>query len=162
MEDSEGGICHLQRAQSQAQPLCELCQCLGITLQTLNNAHSLRLCVQHFYFRNLSYFSPKKQVGWQLRHWRAIPLVVRTDAGLLSVMLVRDGQLLAAFGATAGQHAATVLRGHALAETMLVHTAAVVGLKCSFHVRILFVSCCLLCQNEPKPTFRAAKLHNSF
>ena len=49
------------------------------------------------------------------------------------MMLVADGQLLAAFGAAAGQHAAAVLRGHALAEAMLVHAAAVVGLKCSFH-----------------------------
>ena len=57
---------------------------------------------------------------------------------LLSVVLVRDGQLLATLGTARSQHAAAVLRGHALAEAMLVHAAAIVGLKCSFHCFILF------------------------
>ena len=61
--------------------------------------------------------------------------------GLLSVMLVRYSQLLAALGATRSQHAATVLGGHTLAETMLVHAAAIVRLKCSFHCNdSLFIS----------------------
>jgi hypothetical protein len=56
------------------------------------------------------------------------------------VALVGNGQLLAALGAAAGQHAASILRGHALTEAMLVHTAAIVGLECSFHCAIsLFV-----------------------
>ena len=49
--------------------------------------------------------------------------------GLFSVVLIRYCQLLAAFGAARSQHATTILRCHALAETMLVHAATVVGLK---------------------------------
>ncbi len=58
---------------------------------------------------------------------------------LLSVMLVADGELLAALCAARSQHAATVLSGHALAETMLVHAAAIVWLKCSFHCNESFI-----------------------
>ena len=57
--------------------------------------------------------------------------------GLFSVVLIRYCQLLAAFGAARSQHATTILRCHALAETMLVHAATVVGLKCSFHCSII-------------------------
>jgi hypothetical protein len=49
------------------------------------------------------------------------------------VTLVGYGQLLATLGTARSQHAATVLGGHTLAETMLVHATAIVGLKCSFH-----------------------------
>jgi len=60
---------------------------------------------------------------------------------LLSVMLVADGELLAALSAARCQHAATILGGHALAEAMLVHAAAIVWLKCSFHCNeFLFIS----------------------
>ena len=52
---------------------------------------------------------------------------------LLSVILVRNGELLAALGTAGSQHAAAVLCGHALTETMLVHAATIVWLKCSFH-----------------------------
>jgi hypothetical protein len=52
---------------------------------------------------------------------------------LLAVVLVRDGQLLAAMGAAGSQHAAAVLGGHSLAEAMLVHTTTIVRLECSFH-----------------------------
>ena len=67
------------------------------------------------------------------------------------MVLVRNGELLAALGTARSQHAAAVLRGHALAETMLVHAAAIVGLKCSFH-------CFILCLVK----FRAAKVRFSF
>ena len=60
---------------------------------------------------------------------------------LLSVVLVADSKLLTALGAARSKYAAAVLGGHTLAETMLVHAAAVVRLKCSFHCFLLF---CLL------------------
>jgi len=71
------------------------------------------------------------------------------------VTLVRNGQLLATLGTTGGQDATAILRGHALAETMLVHAAAIVGLECSFHCFLLFLF-------EFIRAFRAAKLHKSF
>ena len=52
---------------------------------------------------------------------------------LLPMVLVRDGQLLAAMGAAGSQHATAVLGGHSLAEAMLVHTTTIVRLECSFH-----------------------------
>ena len=52
---------------------------------------------------------------------------------LLSVVLVRNGQLLTALGAAGSQHTTAILSCHALTEAMLVHAATVVGLKCSFH-----------------------------
>jgi hypothetical protein len=55
---------------------------------------------------------------------------------LLSVMLVRNGQLLTALSAARSQYTATVLRCHTLAEAMLVYAATVVRLKCSFHCLI--------------------------
>ena len=66
---------------------------------------------------------------------------------LLTVVLVRDCELLAAMGTTGSQNATAVLRGHTLTEAMLVHTAAVVRLKCSLHllfVFILFIDFCCL------------------
>ena len=89
-----------------------------------------------------------------------IPLIgLLPTNGLLSVSLVRNGQLLAALctarsqDATAilcghalaetmlvtarSQDATAILCGHALAETMLVHAATIVRLKCSFHCFIL-------------------------
>jgi hypothetical protein len=47
--------------------------------------------------------------------------------------LVRYSQLLAALGAARSQYATAILGCHALAETMLVHAAAIVWLECSFH-----------------------------
>ena len=52
---------------------------------------------------------------------------------LLAVMLIRNGQLLAPFGTAGSQHTTAVLCGHSLAETVLVHSSAIVGLECSFH-----------------------------
>ena len=64
---------------------------------------------------------------------------VVTRRKFLSVVLVGNGQLLATLGAASSQDATAILGGHALAETMLVHAAAIVGLKCSFHRYITFI-----------------------
>jgi hypothetical protein len=52
---------------------------------------------------------------------------------LLAVVLVANGKLLATLSAARCQYATAILCSHALAETMLVHAAAIVWLKCSFH-----------------------------
>ena len=65
---------------------------------------------------------------------------LRIDAKeLLAVVLVRDGQFLAAMSTTGSQHATAILCGHSLAEAVLVDATAVVWLKCSFHCCILFL-----------------------
>jgi hypothetical protein len=56
------------------------------------------------------------------------------------VLLVRNGQLLATLGAAACQYTTTIGSGHSLTETMLVSTATVRGLECSFHSYLLFIS----------------------
>jgi hypothetical protein len=67
-----------------------------------------------------------------------IPLIgLLPTNGLLSVSLVRNGQLLAALCTARSQDATAILCGHALAETMLVYAATIVRLKCSFHCFIL-------------------------
>ena len=48
----------------------------------------------------------------------------RSEDGNL-VSLIRDSQAFATFGATTSKHCAAVLRGHPLAETMTVLTAAI-------------------------------------
>lgn len=53
--------------------------------------------------------------------------------GLLAAEMVRHGKALAAFCATTGQHLAAVGGCHSFTETVLVHSLAVGGLKCSFH-----------------------------
>ena len=58
---------------------------------------------------------------------------------LFAVVLVGNGQLLAAVCAAGSEDSASVLCGHALAESMLVHAATVVRLKCSFHLLIFIV-----------------------
>ena len=50
------------------------------------------------------------------------------------MFLVRYGQFLATLCATACQYTATIGSSHSLTETVLVVTATVVGLKCSFHI----------------------------
>ena len=55
---------------------------------------------------------------------------------LLSVVLVRYCQLLAAMCAARSQYATTILCSHTFTETMLVHAATIVRLKCSFHCLI--------------------------
>ncbi len=65
---------------------------------------------------------------------------LRIDAKeLLAVVLVRDGQFLAAMSTTGSQHATAVLCGHSLAEAVLVDATAVVRLKCSFHLYLLLI-----------------------
>ena len=59
-----------------------------------------------------------------------------THDKLLAVTLGRYGQLLAALCAARSQYATTILRCHALAETMLVDAATIVRLECSFHCLI--------------------------
>ena len=44
--------------------------------------------------------------------------------------------------ATGSQYAAAVLCCHSLTETVLVYTAAVVGLKCSFHLIVILLMLC--------------------
>ena len=56
-----------------------------------------------------------------------------------AVVLVGDGQLLAAFGAAGCQYAATVSGGHSFTETVLVSSLSVRGLECSFHRCIFFM-----------------------
>jgi hypothetical protein len=56
------------------------------------------------------------------------------------MLLVRNGQLLAALSAAACQYTTTIGSGHSLTETVLVGTAAVRGLECSFHSYVLFLS----------------------
>ena len=70
-----------------------------------------------------------------------LPFCRLASYGLLSVVLVGNGQLLTALCAARSQHATTILRCHALAETMFVHAATVVGLKCSFHCLIVVLFC---------------------
>jgi hypothetical protein len=57
------------------------------------------------------------------------------------VTLVADSELFATLSAARSQYAAAILGSHALAEAMLVHAAAIVWLKCSFHCNeSLFIS----------------------
>ena len=55
------------------------------------------------------------------------------------MMLVRYGQLLTTLCTARSQYTTTILCCHTLTETMLVHAAAIVWLKCSFHCLILFL-----------------------
>ena len=68
------------------------------------------------------------------------------------MLLVRNGQLLATLCAAACQYTTTIGSGHSLTETVLVCTATVRGLECSFHSYVLFY---LFSHNA----FRGAKLH---
>ena len=93
------------------------------------------------------------------------PLIYSKGCGLLSVILVRYGQLLAAVCTTGSQNSAAVLGGHALAETMLVHAATIVRLKCSFHFLILFIVIIRFTLSDDKSHFcglQAAKLRIIF
>lgn len=58
---------------------------------------------------------------------------------LLTVILVGNGQLLAAMSAARSQHTTTILSGHSLTEAMLVHTTTIVGLECSFHFVVILI-----------------------
>ena len=54
--------------------------------------------------------------------------------GLLPAVLGRDGELLAAMGATGCENPAAVRRAHTLAEAVLVDTLAIGGLESPFHI----------------------------
>jgi hypothetical protein len=82
---------------------------------------------------------------------------LRIDAKeLLSVVLIRDGQLLAAMGATGSQYTTAILGGHSLTEAVLVHAATVVRLECSFHLVLSFVlllyDACRVRHKSPRPS----------
>lgn len=77
---------------------------------------------------------------------------------LFAVMLIGNGQLLAALGTAGSQYAATVGGGHSLTETMLVAPSAVVGLECSFHRYVVFT----FVSDVSISRFRAAKLVTFF
>jgi hypothetical protein len=77
---------------------------------------------------------------------------VKAISCLLAMLLVRNGQLLATLSAAACQYTTTIGCSHSLTETMLVSTAAVRGLECSFHSYVLFLS-------VSHHGFRGAKLH---
>ena len=68
------------------------------------------------------------------------------------MLLVRNGQLLAALGATACQYTTTIGSGHSLTETVLVCAATVRGLECSFHSYVFVYL-------FSPYAFRGAKLH---
>ena len=59
---------------------------------------------------------------------------------LLAVFLIGNGQLLATLGTAACQYTTTIGSGHSLTETMLVGTATVRGLECSFHNYVIIFS----------------------
>lgn len=83
-------------------------------------------------------------------------------ANLLTVVLIRDGQLLAAMLTTAGEHATAVLRCHTLTETVLVHAAAVVGLKCSFHCCSFILIYCIIAFIGDKNPVTGCKITHNF
>ncbi|KGF16774.1 hypothetical protein HMPREF1640_08695 [Prevotella sp. S7-1-8] len=60
--------------------------------------------------------------------------------------------------ATRAQHAAAILGCHSFAKTMLVDTATIVGLECSFHLSILFLIYYNVDTNGRDSPYRAAKL----
>ena len=57
---------------------------------------------------------------------------------LLACEMVAYAERCAALGATAGQYLAAVLGCHSLAESMLVDSASVGGLKSPFHFYLIF------------------------
>lgn len=64
------------------------------------------------------------------------------------MVLVRDSELLAAMCAAGSEYSATVLSLHALAETVLVHAAAIVWLECSFHFIVILLLFCFIVYNS--------------
>jgi hypothetical protein len=59
-------------------------------------------------------------------------------AVLFQFLLIADGQLMAAFCATAGQHFSAIGSLHPFTETVNCLTAAAMGLKCTFHFKSVF------------------------
>ena len=62
-----------------------------------------------------------------------LPLANELQFKPFAFLLVRDGEFVAAFGTTAGQHLATIGRRHPLAEAVLVFPLPVRWLIRSFH-----------------------------
>lgn len=52
---------------------------------------------------------------------------------LLAGDVIGNGKRCATFGTAAGKDLAAIFRGHSLAESVLVYSATVRGLECSFH-----------------------------
>ena len=73
--------------------------------------------------------------------WLASPDDITCRSRLLSVVLVRYCQLLAAMCAARSQYATTILGSHTLTETMLVHATTIVRLKCSWIVIMPYCFC---------------------
>lgn len=67
------------------------------------------------------------------------------------MLLIRNAQLFASLCATVCQYTTTIGSSHSLTETMLVGTATVRGLECSFHsyvfVLFMFMHLCSGVQN---------------
>ena len=60
------------------------------------------------------------------------------------MVLVRNSEFLTAVCTAGSKYATTILGLHTLTETMLVHAATIVWLKCSFHfIRYLSVLLCI-------------------
>lgn len=81
------------------------------------------------------------------------------------MVLIRNSQLLAATGTAGCQYTTAILRCHSLAETMLVHAAAVVWLECSFHCPIYLLFIIILRTVNPIDEFTpfwVAKVHIIF
>ncbi len=59
--------------------------------------------------------------------------------GKLLLIFVRYGQPGSAFGTTGGKYLSSVFAGHSGTETVFVFSLSVRGLKCLFHMTILFL-----------------------
>ena len=80
---------------------------------------------------------------------------------LLGSHVVAHCKVQTTLGTTAGKYFAAILAGHSFAEAVLVHTAAVGGLKSSFHfgISIYYYS---ITGSRGTAAFRTAKLLNDF
>lgn len=80
------------------------------------------------------------------------------------MILIRNGQLLAALGTTGSQYATSVLRCHSLTKSVFVDATAVVWLKCSFHlfICILLLLCYLRAPTDQETAVTGCKITQSF
>ena len=60
------------------------------------------------------------------------------------------------------QYTAAVLSCHSLTEAMLVYTATIVGLKCSFHLIIFFLMLCAIAKDVGTPHLLGCKITHNF
>ena len=102
----------------------------------------VNLCMYYYYgykkSSKPSLFDKECLLLFVASDWLASPEDFTCRSRLLSVVLVRYCQLLAAMCAARSQYATTILSCHTLTETMLVHAATIVRLKCSLHCLIIF------------------------